>query len=59
MRKLVKPSRMDSEIVDLFDTDRLNEFGGPYCVAPGILPEEVDEWWASYRKSQTKPEDIK
>jgi hypothetical protein len=49
---MVQPAIADPDnSVDLFDRDRVNEFGGPLCVAPAILCEQVDEYWEFYLKS--------
>ncbi len=51
MRKHVLPSKSDPKhSVDLFDADLQNEFGGMLCVAPAILPEQVEEYWRNYVK---------
>lgn len=51
MRKCVKPSISDPEhSVDLFDEDRINEYGDMLCVAPAILPEQADKYWNDYVK---------
>jgi hypothetical protein len=48
-KKLVKPSSFDPEnSVSLFDANRENDFGEMYCVAPGILPGEVELYWQEY-----------
>ena len=52
MRKLVKPSHDDPHhSVDLFDADRLNDFGYMYCVAPAILASQVNYYWERYIQS--------
>jgi len=57
MRKLVKSARVDPKnSVDLFDADRQNEFGEMYCVAPAILPQQVNNYWLGYIKN--KGEDL-
>lgn len=49
MRKYVKPASCDPKnSVSLFDADRKNEFGEMYCVAPAILQDRVDSYWADY-----------
>lgn len=49
MRKLVRPSVSDPRhSVDLFDADLQNGLGGMLCVAPAILPGQVDEYWKDY-----------
>jgi hypothetical protein len=48
-QKLVKPAYMDpTHSVDLFDSNRRNEFGGFFCVAAAISFDEVDSEWANY-----------
>jgi len=52
-RKLIKPSYADLDnSVDLFDADRKNEFGEMYCVAPSILPQQVNNYWIGYLKNK-------
>ena len=49
MKLVVKPSHEDqSNSVDVFDADRVNEFGGMYCVAPAIHFDQVDDAWDKY-----------
>ena len=49
--KLVRPAFLDAEhSVDLFDGNRLNDDGEMYCIAPAILPEQVDQYWELYLK---------
>lgn len=41
-RKIIKRAYDDPHnSIDLFDADRLNEFGEMYCVAPAILISQV------------------
>ena len=48
-RKEVRISTNDPEnSVSLFDTNRQNEFGEHYCVAPDILDIQVDVFWQTY-----------
>ena len=58
MRKVVKTAYCDPDnSVDLFDGDRVNEFGHIFCVAPAILRSEVDSIWKRYvlrRKLETR-----
>jgi len=49
MKKIIKPAYEDPDnSVDLFDADRLNEWGEMYCVAPSILPVQVEQAWDQY-----------
>jgi hypothetical protein len=49
MKKFVKPAFEDPDnSVDLFDSDRKNIFGGMYCVAPAILPRDINLVWNNY-----------
>lgn len=50
MRKVVKPSFMAKNSVDLFDGDLIDEFGGMLCVAIAIQLDKVDEYWRDYVK---------
>jgi hypothetical protein len=54
MKKLVKPSLYDPvpehHSVDLFDSDRINEYGDMLCVASAILPVQADQYWNNYLK---------
>jgi hypothetical protein len=51
-RKVVKTSFMDPQhSVDLYDGDRKNEFGTMHCVAPAILPYQVDSFWEVYKQN--------
>lgn len=51
MKKIIKPSHIDSEnSVDLFDGDRLNAYGGVYCVAVSIRDIDVEPLWNAYVK---------
>ena len=46
---LVRPAYLDPEhSVDLFDANRLNDDDEMYCVAPAILPAQVDQYWELY-----------
>lgn len=55
MRKVIKPAYMDPKnSVDLFDGDRLNQWGTMYCIAPAILSSEVAEYWKEYVELQSK-----
>ena len=45
----------DDDSVDLFDQTRNNVFDEMYCVAPGILPHQVDDYWNRYLRSQGHP----
>lgn len=38
--------------LDLLDTDRKNEYGGPYCVAPAILAEQAKMYWQDYLRRE-------
>lgn len=49
MKQLIKPAHDDSSnSVDLFDADRMNDFGDMYCVAPAILRSQVNDHWNRY-----------
>ena len=49
MTKLVRPAHDDPHhSVDLFDADRRNRWGGLFCVAPAILPSQVEAAWRDY-----------
>lgn len=53
-RKIVKPAYEDpNNSVDLFDASRENDFGEMYCVAPGILYEQIAEEWQRYLSQKT------
>lgn len=53
MRKLVKPAHDDPHhSVDLFGADRRNQWGGYACIAPAILPEQVEEHWRRYVREE-------
>lgn len=53
MRRLILRSQSDPHnSVDVFDADRTNEFGEPYCVAPAILLRQVDEYWSRYEDEE-------
>ena len=48
-RKEVRISTNDPDnSVSLFDTNRKNEFGEDYCVAPDILDIQVEVFWQTY-----------
>ena len=49
MKKMVRAAREDQTYsVDLFDAERMNHWGEPYCVAPAILPSQVEQAWEDY-----------
>lgn len=53
----IKPAKDDPKnSVDLFDTDRRNEWGEIYCVAPCILYFQVAERWQEYLSEINKEE---
>lgn len=57
MRKLIKPAFDDPHnSVDLFDADRVNDFGEMYCVRPAILYSEVKMYWNWYVMEQADSE---
>ena len=55
MKKVIKPSVSDPvNSVDLFDGDRVNEFGRMYCVSPALLDYQANAEWESYVKKENK-----
>jgi hypothetical protein len=49
--RVIKPAYEDPHnSVDVFDKDRVNDFGDMYCVAPAVLPEQANEEWGRYLK---------
>ena len=51
MKKIVKPAYDDpNNSVDLFDGDRMNQWGEIFCIAPAILRSEIDFCWKRYQK---------
>jgi len=51
MKKIIKAAHDDPDhSVDLFDGERVNQFGEIFCVEPAILLSEVDSCWKRYQK---------
>ena len=53
MKQLIKPAHGDPHnSVDLFDANRKNDLGEMFCVAPAILPFEVNRYWQHYKETE-------
>lgn len=53
MKKIIKPAFEDPcNSVDLFDSDRENDFGEMFCIAPSILSSQIDFEWKQYVDNQ-------
>ena len=54
MRRVIYPCVFDpARTVAIYDADRVNAYGEMYCVADGIAPDEVDQYWGEYVKRKT------
>lgn len=56
--KLVRVSTSAPHSVDLFDKTRNNQQGEMWCVAPGILRSNVDEYWEKYLEERRNQNDL-
>lgn len=50
-KRLIKSAGHGSNSVHLMDASRKNDSGEMYCVAPYLLPSQVDQEWQIYLKN--------
>ena len=47
---ITQPTEFTNDWVDIYDTDRLNKDGKPYCIAVCVHKDFVEYRWEKYKK---------